>query len=147
MTRRLLVLASLAALFAGVAPIAVDAASASGPACVVKITAMQFHPRHVAPGGSSVVHLKVKNCTREPQKATLTWLGEFTGPTPGIPAGCPAIDPLGQPLDLGPRGALPASLGYLVFPSCTATGLSATARITGADGTVLAEKTALLRIS
>jgi hypothetical protein len=113
----------------------------------VSITALGFHPPRVAPGGSSVVRLRALNCTPETQHATLTWVGQFIGPTPGIPSGCPAIDPLAQPANFKPGGTFSAHVGFVVFASCTATALSETARLTGAHGTLLAEKTADLLIS
>ena len=125
---------------------ATASSSMSTPTCVVKITAMRFHPGHVAPGGSSVVRLRARNCTNQTQDASLTWLGNFVGATPGIPEGRPAIDPVAQPVSFTPRGRITASLGFVVFPSCTASALSETARVTAPDGTVLAERTVDLRI-
>jgi hypothetical protein len=146
--RRLYLVLVGVALMAGMSAPAAAASSAATPtpSCVLKITALSFHPRHVAPGGSSVLRVTARNCTHQAQQATLTWLGQFVGPTPGIPAGCPAIDPLAQPADFVPHGTVRASLGYVVFSSCTATSLSVTARLTGASGNPLAERTANLAI-
>ncbi len=94
-----------------------------------------------------MVRATARNCTHQPQAVTLTWLGQFAGPQPGIPAGCPVMDPVAQHTTLKPRGTFKAKLGVQVFPSCTATSLSETARLTGAGGTVLAERTAALRIT
>src|SRR5438309_11339616 len=122
MTRHLCVAVVALASLVGASPAATAASSNS--ACVVSITALGFHPRHVAPGGGSVVHLRARNCTRQTQHATLTRLGQFVGSTPGIPSGCPAIDPLAQPANFSPDGTFSAQLGFLVFPSCTAEALS-----------------------
>jgi hypothetical protein len=133
-------------MIASPAAVATASSPTSTPACVVKITAMRFHPRRVARGGSSVVHLRARNCTDQTQDASLTWLGSFVGATPGIPEGCPAIDPVAQPVSFTPHGRITASLGFVVFPSCTASALSETARLTAPDGTVLAEQAVDLRI-
>ncbi len=140
------------ALFVGASPTVSGVASASASApkastCVVSITSLRFHPRHVAAGGSAVVKVTARNCTHQPQAVTLTWLGQFAGPQPGIPAGCPVMDPVAQHANLESRGTFKAKLGVEVFASCTATSLTETARFTGAGGTVLAEKTAALRIT
>ena|SRR5664279_3849462 len=138
------------ALLVGASPGTAGAASASAakPAkCVVAISSLRWHPRHISAGGSSVVRLSARNCTHQTQAVTLTWLGRFAGAQAGIPAGCPAIDPVAEPVTLSPRGGFKAQLGFQTFASCTATSLSETARVTGAGGTVLAEQTAVLRIS
>ena len=143
MSRRVCVVVIAVALV-GVSPSA--AASAATPSCVVKISAMGFRPRHVAPGGTSVVRVKAWNCTKQAQTATLTWIGQFVGPGPGLPAGCPVIDPVAQPITVAPRAQFTSSLGFTVFSACTATSLSATARLTDSTGSVLAAKTATLII-
>jgi hypothetical protein len=150
MTRRMVLGLIAMALLLGPAPGVAGAASSSAPkasACVVAITSLHFHPRHVAAGGSAVVRVTARNCTHQPQTVTLTWLGQFAGPQPGIPPGCPAMDPVGQRSNVKPRGTFKAKLGVQVFTSCTATSLSETARLTGTGGTVLAEQTAALRIT
>ena len=150
MRRRVCLAVVAIASVVGVSPLGVAGATTSATptsSCVVRITALGFHPRHVDSGGSSVVRLTAQNCTPRVQHATLTWLGRFVGATPGIPPGCPAIDPVAEAAHFAPHGEFRTRLGFVVFSSCTATALAETARLTGANGTVLAERTVDLLIS
>ena len=122
-------------------------ASPSTTPCTIKITAMHFRPRRIAPGASSTVTARARNCTSTTQDASITWLGQFTGPTPGVPAGCPVIDPVAQPISLLPHGRAVASMTYEVFLSCSATELAVTARVSDRNGNVLTRRTAELVIS
>src|SRR5438128_9891223 len=112
----------------------------------VAITSLHFHPRAVAPGGSATVRLRARNCTTQAQSATLTWLGRFSDAGGGIPAGCPVIDPLGQPAHFAPRGSFRAQLGVTVPAACTATTLHGTARPSGPGRVASAEPSATLGI-
>jgi hypothetical protein len=88
-----------------------------------------------------------QNCTNQAQSTTVTWVGRFTGPGTGIPAGCLAIDPFVQPANFAPLGQVTTSTAYRIFAGCTATGLQVTATIVAATGgTVLAQQTANLVI-
>src|ERR1700675_4197982 len=116
MTRRMCLAVVAIALLIGASPTAAGAASnwaRQTSSCVVAISALRFHPRHVAPGGSSVVRLTARNCSHQAQYLTLTWFGRFLGSETGIPPGCPAIDPVAQPASFNPRGAFRAHLGFL----------------------------------
>jgi hypothetical protein len=76
------------------------------------------------------------------------FVARFIGPQPGIPAGCPAIDPLPpQPAQFVPHGTFTASLTYRVFAGCTATALRVTARFfDAATGAEVANQSADLPI-
>src|SRR5262249_50741878 len=114
--------------------------------CVVKIKRLRFRPAQVSPGQSSTVHLRVRNCTDVPQPVTVTWLGSWVGASPGFPIGCPTIDPLAEPLTVPAAATARAHLQVLALQGCTATGLVETARVTGANGAVLAQRSATLAI-
>jgi hypothetical protein len=117
-------------------------------ACVgtVQIDSLTFSPPVGTRGQVATATAAMRNCTGRSQQTTATWLGRFRGSGPGIPAGCPALDPLAQPTTFPPHGRLNGSVGYLVFAGCTATELQVTLRISAAGGTVLAERTATLPI-
>jgi hypothetical protein len=145
---RPLAVALLAAGLAG-APGWAAAASAAGPACagVISITRLAFNPPAVSPGQLATANLTARNCTGQTQSASVLWLEQFTGPGGGIPAGCPVIDPLPpKQVTFAPFGSYSASSTTLVPPSCTATQLLATVRISGSGGVVLAQRTASLTI-
>lgn len=107
----------------------------------VAIRGLTFDPAVVAPGQTARATVVARNCTRTPLQATLQWSARFIGATAGVPAGCPVIDPVAFPASFAAYGRFSSSIGYLVFPSCTATALRVTARFSGATG-VLAEQTA-----
>jgi hypothetical protein len=102
----------------------------------------------VTPGHSSTVTLVARNCTNQAQTVSVLTVARFVGATTGIPAGCPAIDPLPPArVTIAPGGSYSSSTTYLVFAGCTATALEATVRITGATtGTLLATATTRLTI-
>ncbi|MFC1418850.1 hypothetical protein [Streptacidiphilus cavernicola] len=134
---------------AGVASAGVPSAgTGAGTACsgTVRITAFAFQPPEAAPGGSSTATLTAKNCTATSQTVSETWYGRFSGPTTGIPTGCPVLDPFLRPVTLAPHAKATTSTGYNVPTGCTATQLAVTVSITNATGTVLAQQTADLLI-
>jgi hypothetical protein len=97
----------------------------------VHITSLAFSPETVTPGHSSVATLRARNCTGKTQQTSTFWFGRFVGSGPGIPTGCPAIDPLPRGATFQPYGKVKVSTSYLVFPSCTASSLQLTVRIVG----------------
>jgi hypothetical protein len=119
----------------------------TGTACtgIVQITGLAFTPSSVNPGGTATAGLNARNCTGQRQVATATWLGRFIGSSVGIPAGCPVLDPLPQPVTFAPYGRVRTSVGYQVPASCTAVDLQISVRIQQ-GGTVLAQQTADLAI-
>lgn len=126
------------------------ATAAPAPACAVgtqtiQITGLAFHPPAVAPGQTSQAVLSAVNCTGVAQQASAEWLGRFVGSAPGIPAGCPVIDPLVLPLNFPPHGQLTSTVGYLVPGSCSATGLVVTVEILQ-NGKVVSQRSAELAI-
>jgi hypothetical protein len=139
------------ALSATALSVAALPASAAGTSpcpstAVLQITHMAFNPAVVFPGQSSTVHVAALNCTGQSVHASLTWLARFVGPTPGIPSGCPAIDPLSVPANFAPHGRFAGKLTYLVPAGCTATSLVSTAEF-AVGGAVVAEKSASLTIT
>jgi hypothetical protein len=127
------------------------AAAAPAQACavstVIEITSFAFSPPAVTPGNSSTATLTALNCTDQTQQTSETWSGRFTGPSSsGIPAGCPAIDPIAFGVTFPPDGTASRSVGYLVPASCTASELVVTADIHGTNGNLLAAGTATLQI-
>ncbi len=124
------------------------AAAASATACsgTVRITAFAFQPAEVAPGGSSPATLTAKNCTGTSRTVSETWYGRFSAPTPGIPAGCPVLDPFLRPVVLAPHAKVATTTTYSVPTGCTATQLAVTVTVTDQTGAVLAQQTADLRI-
>jgi hypothetical protein len=153
MSRRSLLMAAMVALPAGLVAAPAGIAVASVPAShaasscsrVIKITKLAFTPPAVAPGGESTAKLTARNCTGARQKTTAVWLGKFAGPGRGIPAGCPAIDPLPRAANFGAHATLHSKVSYAVPAACTATRLEVTVKI-DKHGTVLAKKTADLAI-
>ena len=111
----------------------------------IAITGLAFQPPAVAPGQTSQATLSAVNCTGVTQQASAEWLGRFVGTAPGIPAGCPAIDPLLLQMNFPPHGQLTGTVGYLVPGSCTATGLVVTVEILQ-SGKVVAQRSAELTI-
>jgi cellulase/cellobiase CelA1 len=143
----LIVLAVGLAVGAGAGPaLASPAPAASACAGIVQINSLVFAPAAVTPGQSATATLVAQNCTSQSLQTSTVWFGRFVGSGTGIPAGCPAIDPIARPATFPPSGQVTVSTGYLVFANCTATDLQVTVRITGADGGVLAEQTADLTI-
>jgi cellulase/cellobiase CelA1 len=153
--RKLLVLVVLTLLTAvGLAGGAVASAAGAGSvtpaACTgtVQITSMVFSPPAVTAGQGSTVTLTTQNCTSQTQTTSETWFGQFLGSGTGIPAGCPAIDPIALPATYAPNETRTRAFTFSTFASCTATMLRATVRITSsADGSLLATQTADLLLT
>jgi hypothetical protein len=150
---RTLMTAAVAALCAAAsivvsAPAALAAPAATACTGTVQITSLTFNPTHVAPGQSATATVVARNCTDQPLQASVLFLARFVGPSTGIPAGCPVIDPLPpRQVSFAAGGRYRTSVGYLVFAGCTATSLAVTARFTDASGAVLATRTASLPIT
>ena len=147
-------LLSAAAVSVGCAEVAAAATAPTAPApapaaCtsaqIIKITQLAFHPPAVAPGQIATAVLSAVNCTNQTQQTSATWSGRFLGASTGIPAGCPAIDPLALPMNFAPHAQLTGSVGYLVPASCTATDLQVTVLIYK-QGVLLAQRSADLPI-
>lgn len=161
MTRALLrrTAAGLLAPAAVLAAAAAPAAAATHPAAVhpdacatttvISIDKFAFSPAEVAPGQSATADLAATNCSGVPQDTEATWIAHWGGPSSGtLPAGCPVIDPLAEPLDFPAGGSLTTGVTYTVPAGCTATELDVTVRITGeSTGTQLAEAVATLVIA
>ncbi len=124
-------------------------AATAPPACkgVIVIDGLRWVPATVHPGASSTAVLTARNCTKQTRNVTLTWLGRFAGSGSGIPAGCPAIDPLAKQVTFAPLATVHQKLSFMIFPGCTATSLVETARLTAASGKVLASRSATLHIT
>jgi hypothetical protein len=131
---------------AATATSAASATSAARCPGIVRIRAFAFTPPHVLPGQPSAATLTVKNCTAISQPVTETWYGHFSSSAPGIPAGCPVLDPFLRPVALAAGAQQSTTTTYQTFPSCTATQLAITVTIAGQNGTVLAQQTADLQI-
>ncbi|MEN3361156.1 MAG: hypothetical protein V7637_5138 [Mycobacteriales bacterium] len=146
------VLAGLTALAAGLVIASGAGSAAAAPAApaacagTVQITSFGFASPTAMPGQIATATLTAQNCTNQPQSTSTTWTGRFVGTGTGIPAGCPAIDPLARPATFPANGTVTASGGYLIFAGCTATDLQVSVRITAADGTLLAQQTANVTI-
>ena len=135
---------------AGATAAAAAPASAAAPAAcattqTIEISSLAFQPPAVAPGQSSEAVLTAVNCTAQTQQASAEWLGRFVGPAPGIPTGCPAIDPIVFSMTFPPHGVLTDGVGYLVPGSCTATELVVTVEIIQ-QGRVVTQRSAQLAI-
>jgi hypothetical protein len=109
----------------------------------IVVARLAFGPGTIPRGQSSTARLSGRNCTRHRRTVTITWTATFSG---NQAAGCPVIDPLRQNVTVPAASALTASLRYLVPAGCTATRLTATARVTNAAGNLIRSKTADLRI-
>ncbi|MFG1806758.1 hypothetical protein [Streptomyces sp. NPDC049040] len=154
MLRRLPALVTAAAaLAAGTAVSAAGPAAAAAPstpcataASVVRIDGLAFDPPSVAPGGTSAATLTATNCTGRALTLGTTWSGRFLSDTSsGIPAGCPAVDPLPRPVTFAPHERVSVTTGYLVLAGCTADRLRLTVTLSR-DGVALAGRTADLLI-
>ena len=153
MFRKVLLTAAMAVVPAGLVlagggGLAAASASAVPASCpgVIQITHLAFSPPQVSPGQLSTATMTARNCTGQTQPTSVIWFARFTGPGPGIPPGCPAIDPLPpRPVTFAPFGKFAVSAGFLVPPSCTATQLQVTFNV-DQNGVVIASKTADLII-
>jgi hypothetical protein len=115
-------------------------ASAADPAActgTVQVTSFTFDPPSVSPGGNSTATLVVQNCTNAAVSISGTWFGRFTAPgVTGIPAGCPAIDPLVKQSNIAANGTATQTMGFSTFAQCTATELDAVVNLSAAGTTV-----------
>jgi hypothetical protein len=146
--RRILAMA-VAAICATATLVSTGPAAPAAAACTatIQITSLTFSPSQVTPGQSATVTVTAENCTDQPQQMSLMFVARFIGPTPSIPPGCPAIDPLPpQTAQFAPHGTFTASLTYRAFPGCTATALRVTARFFDATGAEAAIQSADLPI-
>jgi hypothetical protein len=146
-------LTAFAALVALATALLVPAAAhAAGPSlcttvATIEITGLSFSPPSIPAGNSSTAKLAAHNCTAQDRPTTATWQGRFASPTgTGIPAGCPAIDPLPMSIDFPPYGSVSRAVTYFVFAGCTATVLHLTVTIS-AGGQILATRSADLAIT
>jgi hypothetical protein len=148
--RKILSAAVAAICAAGAIVLAGPAAYAAAAPCTgtIQITSLTFDSPQGAPGQVVTATVVAQNCTDQPQQASVMFVARFVGPSAGIPAGCPAIDPLPpQQASFTPGGTYSAGLGYRIFPGCTATALRVTARFTDSTGAVLATQSADLPIT
>ncbi len=136
-----------AATAANTTAIGTTAPSVCSISLPIQIRSLAFQPPAVAPGQSAQAVLAAWNCTAVPQNAYAQWNGRFVSAVPGtgIPAGCPAIDPLLVPMNFPARGMLTTSIGYSVPASCTASELIVGVQIRVA-GVVVAQASATLDI-
>ena len=147
--RKLLTAAAAALCVASSIMVTATAAHAAPAACTgtIQITSLTFSPAQAAPGQTATATVVAQNCTAQPQQASVLFIARYVGASPGIPAGCPAIDPLPpQQATFAPGGTFTTSLGYLIFTGCTATSLEVTARISDSTGATVATQTASLPI-
>jgi hypothetical protein len=128
---------------------AATAAPAAPAACTgtVQINSFGFAAPTATRGQIATATLTAQNCTSQPLTTSTTWTGRFSNGGTGIPAGCPAIDPLPQPANFPANGTVTVSSGFLIFAGCTATDLQVSVRIAAADGTTLAQRSADVTIS
>ena len=134
----------------GVAAAGAPAATAATPlSCsgVVQINAFAFTPAQVLAGQSSTASLTARNCTAKSQTVNEMWYGRFSNASTGIPAGCPVLDPFIRSVSIAAHAKTTTATTYTVNSGCTATQLAVTVTISAQDGTVLAQRTANLRIT
>src|SRR4051812_23383608 len=145
----LLTAAAIMSVVIGGAAAEASTTSAAVPAActgTVQVTSFTFDPSSVSPGGHSTATLTVQNCTSTAVSVSGTWFGRFTAPgVPGIPAGCPAIDPIVQQSNIAPNGTATQSLAFSTFTQCTASELDAMVNLS-AGGTAVGSFTAPLTI-
>jgi hypothetical protein len=141
-----LALAAPLATAASSGPMAPAPAAAVPTGCTgtVVIAQLRFHPHVVPPGASSTAVLVADNCTARRLTTSVQWEGRYVGPGPGLPPGCPAIDPIAMPADFPPHGSLTSSVTYTVLAGCRASSLRVTAMIRGSSGRLLAQESARL---
>lgn len=85
---------------------------------------LDFSPVAVAPGQLSTATLVLRNCTGQTVTGSTTWVPRLTWSGPGLPPGCPVLDPVGFPYSIAPgaTATMTLQLGDPVA-SCLATGL------------------------
>jgi cellulase/cellobiase CelA1 len=150
MMRRLLlaVITAVLLLAAIVIPAAANAATAT-PSCTgdISIGQFPFSPASVPAGQTSTLTLAARNCTSQTVAGQTVWFGQYTWSGPGVPPGCPAIDPALVPYTLSP-GAVTTTTAQDgdTIPGCPATGLQVTVQFTVSDVGTVAQATADLTI-
>ncbi|NUR24692.1 MAG: hypothetical protein HOV83_02375 [Catenulispora sp.] len=97
------------------------------PACTsseFRVDQLDFSPVAVAPGQLSTATLVLQNCTGQVVAGSTTWVPRLTWSGPGLPPGCPSLDPVGFPYSIAP-GAVSTVTLRLGDPvaSCLADGL------------------------
>ncbi|WP_225846625.1 hypothetical protein [Streptomyces sp. HPF1205] len=113
----------------------------------VAVGPLTLTPPEVRPGQFSTASLPLTDCGDTPQTVGVMSYGIWlSAASTGIPAGCPAIDPLVRQVVLAPHQTVSTATTYLVPASCTADVLRVTMQISGQDGTLLARRTADLVI-
>ncbi|MFG1903160.1 cellulose binding domain-containing protein [Micromonospora carbonacea] len=126
--------AVLAALLTtGAALTAPAPAQAADPACTgtVRITSMTWSPPQIMPGQGSTLTVVAQNCTDTPQQASFFSYQQFLGSGPGVPPGCPIVEPLpARPVTIEAGGTFTATSRYNTYAGCTATRLLVTAQFT-----------------
>lgn len=138
--------AALAATVAGAGTPAAAAVPPTPCPAPVVLGGLAFDPPSVVAGGTSQATLTTTNCTGQTQTVSQTWTGRFlSGSSTGIPAGCPAIDPLPRSVALAPHAQVRTTTGYLVFAGCTADRLRLTVTVSQ-GGVPLGSRTADLLI-
>ena len=130
--------ASIVVLATTVAVPALAHASPSG-GCVLKITRFAFHPKQVHAGDLAKLWLVAKNCTDGTLDLTQTEYGEWIPP-------CPAVDPIGHPVTIGPHGRYAPRPLKMIAPPCNGQEVMV---VTFQDphGSLLATRTATLTIT
>lgn len=124
---------------------AIAAPQPSSVRCVeptqITIRSLTFDPAVTSPGQTVTATVVARNCTSQTVRASLRWTLRFVGDTPGVPAGCPVVDPLPVTVGFPPERSVSSSIDALVLPSCTARTLEVTARYTDSGGALLDERT------
>jgi cellulase/cellobiase CelA1 len=142
--------AVLAALFATAAALTAPApAHAADPACTgtVQITSMTWSPPQVTPGQRSTLTIVAQNCTDTPQKVSFFSYQQFLGSGPGVPPGCPIVEPLpASPVTIEDGGTFTVTSEYNTYGGCAATRLLVTAQFT-LGSTLLDARSANLEIT
>jgi uncharacterized protein YraI len=135
--RRLLATAIAVLSTAGVIFLAGPAARAATPDCsgTVQITSLAFDVPQLLPGQVATATVVAQNCTDQQQSVFVQYLGRYVGSTPGIPVGCPVLDPFPQWAVIAAGGTFVGSIGYSAFTGCTATSLQVTVSIGDGTGT------------
>jgi hypothetical protein len=84
------------------------------PACDADIgfavDRLDFSPAAVAPGQLSTATLVLQNCTGQAVTGSTTWASRLTWSGPGLPPGCPALDPVGFPYSIAPGATATVTL-------------------------------------
>jgi hypothetical protein len=98
---------------------------------VIRVDSFAFDPAQITRGGTATASLTATNCTRQSRAVTAAWSGRYSSASsPGIPQGCPAIDPLPRPTTFAPHERATTSMSYLTFSGCLADKLTVTVVIT-----------------